>query len=44
MASAPAETGGLSLGAQIAIELQRNRELTAKLYLARGETPPNDNA
>jgi len=44
MTSTPAETFGLSLGAQIAVELQRNRELTAKLYFARGETPPNDNA
>mmetsp|Transcript_19627 Transcript_19627/g.55532 ORF Transcript_19627/g.55532 Transcript_19627/m.55532 type:complete len:83 (+) Transcript_19627:145-393(+) len=34
----------MSIGAQIAVELQRNRELTAKLYLARGEIPPNDNA
>jgi hypothetical protein len=33
-----------STGAQIAMELQRNRELTNKLYTARGEVPPDDAA
>jgi len=41
---APAQVQEPSLGAQLAIELQRNRDLTARLYLARGEIPPNDNA
>lgn len=31
-----------SLAAQLAIELQRNRELTKTLYTLRGEAPPND--
>ena len=33
-----------STAAQIAAELQRNRELTIKLYMARGEVPPDDAA
>ena len=31
-----------SPAAQLAIELQRNRELTRVLYTLRGEAPPND--
>ena len=31
-----------SIAAQLAAELQKNRELTKKLYLLRGEPPPND--
>ena len=32
----------LSTAAQLAIELERNRELTRKLYTLRGEAPPNE--
>ena len=38
------EEAAPSLDAQIAAELQRNRDLTYKLYVARGEVPPDDNA
>ena len=31
-----------SPAAQLAIELQKNRELTRVLYTLRGEAPPND--
>jgi hypothetical protein len=31
-----------SVAAQLAIELQKNRELTRVLYTLRGEAPPND--
>lgn len=31
-----------SAAAQLAAELQRNRELTRVLYTLRGEAPPND--
>ena len=41
MAAAPAEP---SLGAQLAISLQRNRELTIKLYTMRNEAAPDDAA
>ena len=33
-----------SKAAQLAIELNKNRELTRKLYALRGEAPPNDAA
>merc|ERR1712039_869161 len=32
-----------SVNAQLSIEIQRNKELTAKLYSLRGETPPDAN-
>ena len=31
-----------SVAAQLAVELERNRELTRKLYTLRGEAPPNE--
>lgn len=31
-----------SVAAQLAIELERNRELTRTLYTLRGEAPPNE--
>ena len=32
----------MSVDAQMAVELQRNRELTRMLYTMRGEAPPNE--
>ena len=32
----------MSVGAQLAVALQRNRELTIELYTMRNESPPDD--
>ena len=42
--AAPAPAHTPSLGAQLAISLQKNRELTIKLYTMRNEPPPDDAA
>ena len=43
MSSAPAPAAPEpSIAGQLAIELERNRELTRTLYALRGEPPPND--
>eukprot|EP00966_Prymnesium_polylepis_P209087 4843775-Prymnesium_polylepis.3 len=40
--SAPSSAPQPSIAGQLAIELERNRELTRTLYALRGEPPPND--
>lgn len=32
----------MSVGANLAVALQRNRELTIELYTMRNESPPDD--
>ena len=43
-APAPAPAREPSLPAQLAIELQRNRELAIRVYALRNECPPDDAA
>ena len=44
MSAAPAPAGELSQAAQLAIALQRNRELAIRVYALRNECPPDDAA